>query len=1815
MFLLTASFSGAFAQDCSILAPGSDAGFDQMGFCAPVTGRVKYFTFYTLTATPKSQLKVRVNWGMGDPSVLQYEVDSLGYDDNLKAWVYRMPEATFKYEASRLNPKCSYPVTVQAMVNNKVCSSPKQAGTVIVWDKDDANGGNLLFSPVKYYVCAGSEVNLEFEDKSIWNCVPDQEKAHINWPSRSTQFVYGTLNTISGAVKVGEIPVNAIPLEGDINTHPEKAQKPSDQFSKTAKITIPATARPGEQFEVTLNNWNYCNQWPEAPVREKAIIEIVAAPVGTITVQNKGLEDALAFCPNTEVNLSGSYDAALGLVAPEDVRYDWEILDMATGEVVKYENKQKVKLPSGFPNPGSRKVSLKVSNRKANTGICESISHQMIELIDAPSVTSFLNEEQTNKLEFCAEDPSSVSFPLKFKHLFNSREDFSYTYHLYKRNSLSTSPDSALNIRSGTGFKEQERKDSVNFLFTKPGLYRITVVAKNNSTGCSTIQENRVAIYEKPLADFSYEGACAGQPVVFTNKSLASDVPGDKINKWEWDLNYSSENQDQQTFDADKTGKATFTHKFEEAGTYIVALRVTTEAGCSAMQLKTLEIREVPVSVLSSNYAGGLICPGDTLRFTNESLLFNTDALFPAGVGYTLMVSDGVATREVSFNADQPYIDYNSFYNPNDQVEIYQIWLKAQGNEPNTCAANSTAIEVSVRSGAAAAFATTPVYSPFEPNCSPKSFRFVTSKATQALEAERYRWSIVLDGQILEEITTEKELNPAYDTLDYTFLNNGIRFLDYEVILSAEKEGICIMPARNIYRIYPNPVANFSAEPVLLACDSVVFELKVNLPLGISEYNWTFSEAPVNDSETGFKDDNFYIAYSRPAYGEAAKEYTIHLRAKNFYGCEGEWTQTVNVDPVLVHEPRPELLELQGDGCRPLTARFRNNTIGDPAKLRYEFYIENTATASMVKAEAQDIQGNLAGEFSYTFRESGTFNAYLKVIAANGDEVCARPLSAPIVVTVQSDPLVDIRAYPLEACGALTTTITKRIENSSRNIWLVTDTGSGEVIFGPQEYPAGQDPVTLFSFENPTTFTKVYRIEATAWSEAGCSASSATEVTVYPQPKAWFSVEPNVCEPYLVEVNHFTENNAADVEYTWHWGDGTHSEGENPPAHAYSNPSYNIPLYYDIRLIAKSRQGCVADSVIRVKINPKVKAAFEADVQAGCAPLQVQLTNKSQGASFNESGWYVKEEGAPEFAFVGNSIAHYVFENNTQAVKNYQLMFRAQNAGGCADSVTKEIKVLPEMLAGFEITPGNNVYSNEKIVFRNSGILPGITYTWNRGDGSALLVSNEPEVSYAYTNNSLNNHFYEVTLTAEDEVYGCISTVKKTITVYPSLQLSLTARESRVCLPAIPELVPVVKNVSSSYWYTGEKGNVNYSRPLSGVSDPALFPNNTSGPITYEVVYVGVSAEGYKDSTKTEVVVYPEIKPSFTLDGINKNLPKAVFEITNTTPGAENWKTTWEFGNGDFSDKVHPGSYQYPTFGSYTIGLTVSNGLCSETTTMKVTVGDAGPAVSFVMDKTEGCWPVSVQFTNTSEFTDQTSYFWDFGDGIGTSVAVNPSYTYNKAGNYKVTLHAENRTGTENAVTVAEEAVKVYEKPTPDFVVRKENIFVPDEPVYVANYSQRGVWYHWDFGDGTIYEGADQFEPVHYYQEPGEYNIKLVVQTQNGCSDSLLVQKAVIAKGGGKVSIPNGFTPDRSGSGGGKAGMNGKNDVFHPVIKGGVVSYHMQIFNRWGELVFETRDRESGWDGYYKGRLCSSGIYIYKFTAELVDGKTINKVGDVMLIQ
>lgn len=121
-----------------------------------------------------------------------------------------------------------------------------------------------------------------------------------------------------------------------------------------------------------------------------------------------------------------------------------------------------------------------------------------------------------------------------------------------------------------------------------------------------------------------------------------------------------------------------------------------------------------------------------------------------------------------------------------------------------------------------------------------------------------------------------------------------------------------------------------------------------------------------------------------------------------------------------------------------------------------------------------------------------------------------------------------------------------------------------------------------------------------------------------------------------------------------------------------------------------------------------------------------------------------------------------------------------------------------------------------------------------------------------------------------------------------------------------------------------------------------------------------------------------------------------------------------------------------------------------------------------------------------------------------------------------------------------------------------------------------------DWGDGNT--STDEF-PQHFYTQLGVYDIMLIASTSNNCIDTFMLSAVVEALSEGGIKIPNAFSPSIGGSNGGLFLFgNTDNDVFHPIIIG-AEEYELNIFNKWGELLFVSKDVNIGWDGYYRNDL------------------------------
>lgn len=160
-------------------------------------------------------------------------------------------------------------------------------------------------------------------------------------------------------------------------------------------------------------------------------------------------------------------------------------------------------------------------------------------------------------------------------------------------------------------------------------------------------------------------------------------------------------------------------------------------------------------------------------------------------------------------------------------------------------------------------------------------------------------------------------------------------------------------------------------------------------------------------------------------------------------------------------------------------------------------------------------------------------------------------------------------------------------------------------------------------------------------------------------------------------------------------------------------------------------------------------------------------------------------------------------------------------------------------------------------------------------------------------------------------------------------------------------------------------------------------------------------------------------------------------------------------------------------------------------------------------------------------------------------------------------------------------------------------IFI-DDPIRFNDLSTGGaVTWLWDFGDGNT---SSEQSPVHVYGKKGMFEVKLTVTNEWGCTAT--IAKVVPLTQSFRVMYPTGFTPTLE-----------ENRYFRPKTKG-IVKMQLQVFNLWGNLIFETNDLQTpGWDGRLNGELLPGGTYVYRSRMESIDGDVIDDTGNFILIR
>ena len=421
------------------------------------------------------------------------------------------------------------------------------------------------------------------------------------------------------------------------------------------------------------------------------------------------------------------------------------------------------------------------------------------------------------------------------------------------------------------------------------------------------------------------------------------------------------------------------------------------------------------------------------------------------------------------------------------------------------------------------------------------------------------------------------------------------------------------------------------------------------------------------------------------------------------------------------------------------------------------------------------------------------------------------------------------------------------------------------------------------------------------------------------------------------------------------------------------------------------------------------------------------------------------------------------------------------------------------------------------------------------------------------------------------------------------------------CVPLTIKFTDTLAKGKQYIWDYGDLANPK--------RDTTFAPNNSTSHSytqvgTFRVMLISIDSTtcNISDTAYTTVRVGNNFAvPDFSyikLDSCNSLRYQFNNLTTAALPNYTGRTFVWDFGDG--SAKLRTGFapviHLFPAIGSYSITLTVDDTLFCNSPVDTVKSLRISPNVKAQLSTPpRGCIPYNAVFKNLS--LGGTDFVWDFGDGT-FSTLFEPTHLYPSTGTYKVRLIASD-TGTCNKVdTSGYFTIIVYPIPTAGFN------WTPNPPIENSitrfnNLSSGADHYVWYFGDGDT---TTDINPFHQYNATGTFHAVLFAFNIANCVDSFGADIPIIILP--LLDVPNAFTP-------GRFGVNG----IVKVAGFGIGAMNWKIYNRWGQVVFATTDRNQGWNGTFKGTLQPMDVYTYTLDVVFTDGTKVRKTGDINLLR
>ncbi|MEO8086327.1 MAG: PKD domain-containing protein [Bacteroidota bacterium] len=976
----------------------------------------------------------------------------------------------------------------------------------------------------------------------------------------------------------------------------------------------------------------------------------------------------------------------------------------------------------------------------------------------------------------------------------------------------------------------------------------------------------------------------------------------------------------------------------------------------------------------------------------------------------------------------------------------------------------------------------------------------------------------------------------------------------FTVTMTADVGNGCMDTYTDSVYVRPQPVFNLFTLDDSTRCNvPVTIHFQSTGDANINQWFWDFGDA--GNADTSIQHN---ANYTFTNFGN----YSIQLIATNIYGCSDT---IIRPNYIQIFAPTVTIISPVDSGCA-LTDTFALNAISTNVSG------DTTSVYSWNFGDGTTL--NNGPSVTHVYTQCNEYNVSLTITTSGG---CMATTTRPGMFRTGFPPTADFTWIPSVMCYNDTTQFT---DASTANGCPVTgwtwDFGSIE-----------QDPFHVFPD------TGIYDVTLIAYSK-GCPDTMMKPqiITIHP-PKAIFTFYYNCTNPYNVQ---FYDTSHGDELIVWNFGDGnTDASNIQSVVHTYATRgSYQVLLHaYNFTF------GCDDSTTATINIYDPV-ANITIPSGTGCHPF----TANFNGSGSQDALTFLWDFGDAASGLQNSSILPSP-SHTFVAPGFYTVTLTITDPHGCTADTTYIVHAVgPEASFTSPDTTGCRPFNASfNSTSTNEGSAINL-YIWNFSYPANTDIDTTTAGSASF--NYLYSGFYSVQLTVVD-ANGCRDSAINNSYINVTFPIPQFSGVDTFICDSMVNPYTVSVNGTGPFDYEWNFGDgtapvINTNIAASTNSESHTYYQNDH---VYQVQVKVTDVNGCDTTISQQILV---LRPAVIINVTQADscgYTSAFFD----GPNADSifswvWHPDGPFGYTGTSTVEDP-VFNFTIPGYYGVSLTVMNPGCSVTLDSTDIVFVPGPQAYFDYLPVNHCPPVDVTFTSHLVSGTYNYVQWDFGDGsIGQTNAPDSSitHTYYADGVYNPTAQI--------AYTLANGRICLYQDTnvtgaqiivtsTLSVNIIQDSLFLTEglsdtlTSVLTAQVNDPPYTYQW-----TLFPGGDPLSIFNmtsaiYNSDAGDTAIILIVTDNAGCEarDTVYIEIKLCEE---DLKIPNVFTP-----GGDSYTGDGKNDTYYIKNLCPIEDFKMTIYNRWGNIVYESKDYNFHWDGVDdNGKDCAEGVYYYTLHAK-----------------